>query len=1232
MDINDLEIYFQNFKKYIQNIDINNINNVFNNLKIPLILRFHQDLITHKIMNQIDKEETNFLLGAKARSGKTFCVAGLFVKYYKKYEKLNALIITPAPNETMSQFTEDVFHKYNDFNEINIVEIKSSNDLKNLILQKNNIIIISKQLIDDYINEKTINSIKELNLNFIVFDENHFHGTTKIAKNIIECYSINKTIHFYLTATFNKPLNEWSILEDNRFYWDIEDENFCKKRDIKSLIDKHGEDVLLFLEKDNKNNNENVLSIYDKMPELHIITNMMDIERYNNIKQILKDTSYGFSNSTLLSGQFPGEVDMILRYITGSHKEIDYPKKDLSIFNRIKSKCINENSRTLLNNGNFSTQLWFLPYGPGMTIKKVSEHLYDRMILNSVLKHYEIKIVNCSKKYKCKDIKTDIIKWELKAKKNGKNGLILLAGNQLTLGITLHYVDIVFLFNDILSCDVIIQMMYRCMTESSNNNDDEINDKPKRFGFVVDMNISRVLNTLSDYKIYKKDLNNAQKIQYIIENNLINIDCDLFQGNENKTDLIEKLLSIWKENPINHLKILLKKVEEMIIEMDTNDQQLLNNYFTKNLKDDKKINIKFEFNKDINQILPNGKNISKVINENDNDDNDDNDNNNNNDDDDNNNEIYNKFSINISLTRDILPFIIPLCCILTLHNNDNDILNMLNIIQNDERLFDIFEDQSFIWFSKTDIINLVKKLLYKYINKNSHIYNWVIQMKLSLQSLIDKPIELLEFINSTLKPKQKEKEELGEVFTPPFLIQELLDNLDKYYIKENNISIFTEKEFKWGDITGSGIGNFSVVLYIRLMEGLKEIIPNENKRKKHILQNMIYMSEINKKNIYICRQIFDINNQYNLNIYHGDALLLDPYKEWGIKKFDIILGNPPYNKGGIKSSSRKKHINVLNNNETHKKETIWTKFVEKSINTLKENGFLVFIHPLSFLRKGSSVHDLLLEKFIIWMKLWDNTTSSKIINGTIPISLYVLQNKLNTNKSKTEIISENKKLTTTSFTYLNKKYTIPLAYYSIFNKLIHFIEKNNCKLDINKKTVKSIGIKEPLPINYTINDKWGVDTYRIKDGIIVKKMIELHPDTNKQKLIIANKNSLNGIFIDHGKLGLVGEDKFYILGNNLELIKQILSFKICNIIIQYTKYRQDFLDSESFSYIPDLRKLNYTNINETEFYQLINLTLNEINEINNLPTINEYNNVDDDDDNSKFLHTKKNKTVKKRKT
>ena len=1223
LDVTDFEPYYEKLRDAIQGVDIETVNSKFSCEKPAFVGRFHQDLFGHCAMRLITQEDaTDILLAAKSRSGKTYSVGGLFKKYYEYKKKINALIITPAPSETLSQFTDDLFVKFRDFNSINVVEIRKGSDLASMVLCENNIIIVSKQLIDEYVSDKKVCAIQQLNLDFIVFDENHFHGTTQMSKNILQSYSSQKTVKLYLTATYSKPLHEWCIPASCQFYWDIEDEQMCKKRDIAGLVKKHGDEVELFL---NENNKEVKLSVYDKMPDLELITNMMHRERLATIKDQIKDTSYGFSMSSLFSTStlkkktvtnkngnnkivvisggerfnYPGEVDEFLRYISGNgttDKPLVPIRDKKSIFERIKQISKNKNSRTNLNNVDFTSQIWFLPFGPNMLIDKVSCCLKARMLKNHVLCKYEIKIVNSKKDYNLRDIKNEIKNWELKAKEDGKDGLILLVGNQLTLGITLPLVDMVFLFNDIVSSDKIMQMMYRCMTESMNNEEiNQINSGQKQVGFVVDLNLSRVVNTCLDYNVYKKDLTIEQKFTYLVENNLINIDSDLFESRENKSNCVEKLLEYWKADPVNNLKILLRKIENYIVDLDTKDQQILNKSFT-NSVGDKRVNITVQVDEESEHALQRGTELVKQTggyNESVDDIVSD-------DTSDKESElIENETDTNISLSKDVLPFIIPLICILTMNTEHNDILEMFNVIKTNPQLLSVFQDQSFVWWNKLDIINLIEMIVKKYIKKDTVIYNTSIQIKMSLQSLIDKPEELLELIDSCLKPKQKEKQENGEVFTPMCLVFEMLDNLDKHYIKKHGRSIFTEPSFKWFD-PASGMGNFPVAVYLKLMEGLKTLIPNDEDRKKQIIENMLYMSELNKKNVFISHQIFNMNNQYKLNLYEGDTLELDIVSVWGLElnSFDVILGNPPYNKGGIRSHTGKQLGD--------KNETIWTKFIEKSFEWLKPDGFLVFINPLSWLKKSHSLHNEMLEKHIVWLKLWDNSQSKGMINADIPISLYVLQNKLNTTNKKTEITSilKRRNLTTTSTEYLNPKYSIPLAFHSIFNKLVGFIETRNLQLEYKTKTIKSSGTKAKIPTEYTLEDMWEVDTYTIKEGLMVKKATEQHPDANKRKLIISNKASFTGAFIDEGKISLTGNHKFYILGDNLELVKKMLDFKIINIIGHYTKYGQDFLDNEAFKYLPDIRKLGLADITEDEFYKLIGLTRQEINQIKN-PSSNE---------------------------
>ena len=191
---------------------------------------------------------------------------------------------------------------------------------------------------------------------------------------------------------------------------------------------------------------------------------------------------------------------------------------------------------------------------------------------------------------------------------------------------------------------------------------------------------------------------------------------------------------------------------------------------------------------------------------------------------------------------------------------------------------------------------------------------------------INEPDKLLEFINGKLKPKEKEKKENGEVFTPLSLVNEMLDKLDEAYKKKHGKSIFTEEGFKWLD-PAVGIGNFPIIVYQRLMKGLVTKIPDEEERRKHILEEMIYMVEISDKSIYILGKIF-CGDKYKLNIHKGS--FLDSKCRYDFM-FDVIMGNPPYNPPKTETGSSG--------------NSIWPHFVIKSFYMVKEKGFLLFIHP-----------------------------------------------------------------------------------------------------------------------------------------------------------------------------------------------------------------------------------------------------------------------------------------------
>ena len=137
----------------------------------------------------------------------------------------------------------------------------------------------------------------------------------------------------------------------------------------------------------------------------------------------------------------------------------------------------------------------------------------------------------------------------------------------------------------------------------------------------------------------------------------------------------------------------------------------------------------------------------------------------------------------------------------------------------------------------------------------------------------------------------------------------MLNKLDESYINENGISIFKVPELKWFD-PAVGIGDFPLIVYQKLMYGLP--IDDEEEKRKHILENMIYSAELTPKNVFVYKKIF-CGDKYKLNIYEGDTLEMDVKKEFGIDNFDVIMGNPPFQtEVGPK-----------------KTETLWNKFIIK---------------------------------------------------------------------------------------------------------------------------------------------------------------------------------------------------------------------------------------------------------------------------------------------------------------
>ena len=182
---------------------------------------------------------------------------------------------------------------------------------------------------------------------------------------------------------------------------------------------------------------------------------------------------------------------------------------------------------------------------------------------------------------------------------------------------------------------------------------------------------------------------------------------------------------------------------------------------------------------------------------------------------------------------------------------------------------------------------------------------------------------ILMMLKSYVLIADVEKKKFGEVMTPLVIIKEMLTTLPE--------DGWSNPELKWLD-PANGTGPYPIMVIYKLMVGLKDWEPNNEKRYKHILENMIYVGELQPKNMFLYMNAIDPMNEYNLNIYTGSFLEkefdIQMSNVWNINKFDITIGNPPY----LKSL----HVD----------------FLDKSY---KISDKVIFIHPSPWLFRGESI-------------------------------------------------------------------------------------------------------------------------------------------------------------------------------------------------------------------------------------------------------------------------------------
>lgn len=898
---NDLLIGIDLFKKKFFNNEIK----IDLTSKIEFNKRLHQEWTIEKTKDLINKNIKEIIWGHVARSGKTFMMMFLIADMLKTTKNLKVMIATPVPSETLIQYKE-TFNNILDINKIDIVlssEYKTSENTQN---EKAVLLITSIQLLKNKTNMELKNTFINMDYDLIFIDEAHYGGITEKTISSIKSFNMNNNaVWIYVTATYLKP----KICKDIQdiLTWNVMDIGFIKNMQIDKL--KKYKNDNLFNQILDKYNINNLKLDYEMVPKMNITALKIDESKINQIADTIDN--YELDKGWCIDGLFD-IYDKQFKNDTELFNVSVKIFKDTELQKSLISKCITHNDKIVI--------MVYLPLNSGIdTLQKLYERfLIDNNIVDS--NKYDIMTMNSKDGDNPIKIKNYMKKIDL------KKHLIVLCGNMCSMGLTIEQCDIVILMNSSRSYDNIYQKMYRCMTERQN----------KLCGYIIDIDMRRSIDMIVNMatNMNKHTSNVEHSLNSLFETDMINWQLesmntkqinisapDFIKMEWLKTTNIKKTINILL-NDITCDKHYLKDLNKLIDgKAISNNDNIIKENILKNEDMDK---IK-KGNKIILNIEELDDNSENEIEEHEDDEDD--------------------TILKLDL-KQVMEVVLPALGFITVFENTTFINSLDEELTTEKMKILKLMCMEKLFVSEAHSEQLLKILC--------EIYN---NMDVETKTKIDTTLEIIrvefkktngdlrrlsEMVDEYLVPTNNEKTKNAEVSTPRPLRIEMLMKLYEQLKYD-----FVKNTPRYNTICKTGIkifepcvgkGGFVVDIIALLMEALEDGITDEQLRYKHIIENCLYMSEINEWNVYIVEKMIkwkypEMKLKINMNV--GDTLKLDIEKKWGIKGMDVVIGNPPYNNaGGIKKGGK----------------NLYTPFTLFAIHNTVNNGYIMYIVPTGILK------------------------------------------------------------------------------------------------------------------------------------------------------------------------------------------------------------------------------------------------------------------------------------------
>jgi len=238
--------------------------------------------------------------------------------------------------------------------------------------------------------------------------------------------------------------------------------------------------------------------------------------------------------------------------------------------------------------------------------------------------------------------------------------------------------------------------------------------------------------------------------------------------------------------------------------------------------------------------------------------------------------------------------------------------------------------------------------------------------------------DVLRTVREHLPIRNAEKDARGEVFTPPELVDAMLDALPS--------EVWRRADAKWLD-PASGVGNFPMLVFGRLDCGLAATMPDAATRRKHILTRMLYMVELDAANVAVARRIFGPD----ANIHCG-CFLDGGWREafGGVDTFDVVVGNPPYSKP--RGGSRRGAAQGGND--------LYPAFVLRAVgrHLAADTGLAALVHPPKWRApdKRGDVRELgalLASRQLLVLRILGAAETQRLFRVAASVDWYVLHNR-----------------------------------------------------------------------------------------------------------------------------------------------------------------------------------------------------------------------------------------------